>query len=81
MKQVFLVYPCGKRFRLMVPITIYKDGKAEYVYPGSNGYLAEAIRKYQIGKLKVIEEEVPGDNKPTTQGGFVSMARKMQFNK
>lgn len=77
-KQVFLQYPCGKKISLLVPIVIFENGAQKIIYPSSPQFFAEAKKKFELGKLKVIEEEVPNDRKPTSPNHFVSLARKMR---
>lgn len=74
-KKVFILYPCGKKFEIRVPITVVNDdGSTIVAMPGSENYLFHAQKKFQINNLKVIEEEV---NLPInkTIAHFVSLVR------
>lgn len=78
MRKVFLIYPCGKKIELKVPISIVLNGEIKTVLPTSPSFFLEAKKRYQHGNIKVeeidIEEQIPsyGISK------FVSLARKIK---
>lgn len=77
-KKTFLIYPCGKKFEIRVPIaTKSSDGKPCSVLPGADNYFECAKSKFEINNLKVIEEDVP-DKTPSQPTPFVSLTRKVR---
>lgn len=77
-KKTFLVYPCGKKFEIRVPIAVKSsDGKPRSVLPGSDNYFEHAKNKFEINNLRVIEEEVL-DKAPAQPTPFVSLTRKVR---
>lgn len=75
-KKCFLVYPCGKKFELRVPIATVINGDPKIIIPGSNEYFEHAKQKFQIQTLRVIEEEIPEAPTPVSTPGFISLTRK-----
>lgn len=77
-KKTFLLYPCGKKFEIRVPIAAQgDDGKPCSVLPGAPNYFQHAKEKFEINNLKVIEEDVP-DQKPVQPTPFISLNRKVR---
>ena len=53
--KVFLLYPCGKKFEIRVPINILdNDGNKIVVLPGEKEYFIYATKKFQINKKYVF---------------------------
>jgi len=76
-RRCFLIYPCGKKFEIRIPITANgSDGKLYSVFPGSENYFECAKKKFEINNLKVIEEEVL-DNTPQP-ASFISLTKKIR---
>lgn len=77
-KRVFILYPCGKKFEIRVPInTLDSNGKKIAILPGQDSYFIYAKEKFQINNLKIIEEEVciPESKEPIV---FISLAKKVR---
>lgn len=74
---VFLLYPCGKKIRVKVPIVVIdENGKAVSILPSDPNYFLHAKSKFQINNLKVIEMEIE-EMKPQDPN-FVSLYRKVR---
>lgn len=77
-KKTFLIYPCGKKFEIRVPIAAKSnDGKPCSILPGADDYFEHAKKKFEINNLKVIEEEV-SDKAPAQPTPFISLTRKVR---
>lgn len=76
-RKCFLIYPCGKKFEIRIPIIINIDGKPTSILPGTDNYFKYAKNKFEINNLKIIEEEVVDKaiNQPIT---FISLVKKLR---
>jgi hypothetical protein len=77
-KKIFLIYPCGKKFELRVPIPMAgDDGRVTSILPGADNYFEAAKKRFELNSLKVIEEEAP-DKKPDKIQEFISLSHKIR---
>lgn len=77
MRRCFLIYPCGKKFEIRIPIIGNVDGKPVSILPGEENYFQYARQKFQINNLKVIEEEVH-DKKIEQMPSFISLSKRIR---
>lgn len=76
-QKTFLIYPCGKKIEIRIPITANDEsGKLYSILPGDNNYFKHAKIKFEINNLKVIEEDVP--DLPIKITTFISLTRKVR---
>lgn len=77
-RKTYIIYPCGKKFEIRVPIiAIDDDGKPYSILPGADNYFEYAKLKFQINNLKVIEENVV-DGSISQITPFISLSKKIR---
>lgn len=77
-RKTYLIYPCGKKFEIRIPITaLGADGKSFAILPGADNYFEYAKKKFEINNLKVIEEVV-ADRTLEQPAPFISLTKKIR---